>query len=165
MRQLTKPSTAHGNLEYYVNYWLGEPRRASCSRLGQVISITHDSVNRFLTREHETSEDLFNEIKGKIELEGGILSRDDTVRDKPYRQKIGLIGHYWSGKHKRVVLGINLLTLYYTDRKGVSVPANFRLDDQTEGKTKNDYCRERLTETRANGIKARYVTGDSWYSS
>ena len=165
MRTLKRPSTAHCNLEYYVNYLLGEPRRASCSQLGKVISITHDSVNRFLTREHYTSEDLFNEIKGKIELEGGILSIDDTVIDKPYSQKRGLIGYYWSGKHKRVVLGINLLTLYYTDRKGVSVPVNFRLYDQTEGKTKNDYFREMLTEAQAQGIKARYVTGDSWYSS
>lgn len=165
MRTLKKPSTAHCNLEYYVNYLLGEPRRASCSQLGKVISITHDSVNRFLTREHYTSEDLFNEIKGKIELEGGLLSIDDTVIDKPYSRKRGLIGHYWSGKHKRVVLGINLLTLYYTDRKGVSVPVNFRLYDKTESKTKNDYFREMLTETQTHGIKARYVTGESWYSS
>lgn len=165
MRNLTKPSTAHCNLECYVNYLLGEPKPASCSRLGEVVSITHDSVNRFLIREHYTQEDLFNEIKGKIELEGGILSIDDTVIDKPYSKIRGLIGYYWSGKHKRVVLGINLLTLYYTDRKGMSVPVNFRLYDKTEGKTKNDYFREMLTETQANGIKAKSVTGDSWYSS
>ena len=61
---------------------------------------------------------------------------------KPYRQKSRLRGHYWLGKHKRVVLSIKLLTRYYTDRKGVSVPVKFRLYDKTEGKTKNDYFRD-----------------------
>jgi hypothetical protein len=74
---------------------LGEPLRGSCSRLGEIIEITHDSVNRFLLREEYTSEDLFNEIKGKIELKGGILS--DPVIDKPYSRE------YWSGKHHRVI--------------------------------------------------------------
>jgi hypothetical protein len=72
MRELKKPSTARCTLKEYISYLLGDPLRGSCSRLGEIIEITHDSVNRFLLRENYTSEDLFNEIKGKIELEGGI---------------------------------------------------------------------------------------------
>jgi hypothetical protein len=103
MRELRKPSTAHCSLRDYVSYLLGEPLRGSCRRLGEIIEITHDSVNRFLWRENYTSEDLFNEIRGQIELERGILSVDDTVIDKPYSTQQGIIDYYWSGKHKRVI--------------------------------------------------------------
>jgi hypothetical protein len=59
MREIKKPSTARCTLKEYVSYLLGEPLRGSCSRLGEIIEITHDSVNRFLLREEYTSEDLF----------------------------------------------------------------------------------------------------------
>ena len=165
MRELRKPSTAHCSLRDYVSYLRGEPLRGSCRRLGEMIEITHDSVNRFLWRENYTSEDLFNEIRGKIELERGILSVDDTVIDKPYSTQQGIIDYYWSGKHKRVILGINLITLYYTDPSGVSVPVSFRIYKTEAEKSKHDYFREMITEVKAGGIKAESVTGDSWYAS
>jgi len=74
-------------------------------------------------------------VRGKIKLEGGILSVDDTVIDKPYSKAKNFesfVGHYWSGKHKRVILGINLITLYYKDTQGVSVPINFRIYELKE---------------------------------
>ena len=55
-------------------------------------------------------------LRGKINLVGGILSVDDTVIDKPYSQLRNVIGYFWSGKHKRVVKGVNLITLYRCDR-------------------------------------------------
>ena len=161
---ISKPSTANCSVRDYICYLLSEPLSASCSRLGKVMSITHDSVNRFLGRENYSSSDLLNEVKGKINPIGGILSIDDTVIDKPYSQLRNVIGHFWSGKHKRVVKGVNLLTLYYTDVTGFSVPVSFRIVDKAEGKTKNDYFREMLIEVKLAGIIASYVTGDSWYS-
>jgi hypothetical protein len=44
------------------------------------------------------------------------------------------------------------------------VPINYRIYDKTEGKTKNDYFREMVMESRKWGVKPRIVTGDSWYS-
>jgi len=165
MRKISKPSTANCSLRDYVCYLLSEPLSANCSRLGKVMSITHDSVNRFLGRENYNSGDLLNEVKGKINPVGGILSVDDTVIDKPYSQLRNVIGYFWSGKHKRVVKGVNLITLYYTDVTGFSVPVSFRIVDKAEGKTKNDYFQEMLIEVKLAGITAAYVTGDSWYSS
>ena len=129
--------------------------------------ISHDSVNRFLLRENYTPQDLFNEVKDELILEGGTVSVDDSVLDKPYSnpKKSTLIDYFWSGKHKRSVKGINLITLYYTDVLGVSYPINFRLYDKREGKTKNDYFREMIQEVQAWGIKLSWGTGDSWYSS
>lgn len=64
--------------------------------------------------------------------------------DKPYTNpsSVELVDYFWSGKHKRTVKGINLITLYYTDINQVSVPVNFRIDRKSDGKTKNDYFRE-----------------------
>ena len=88
-------------------------------------------------RENYTPQDLFDEVKDELVLEGGIVSVDDSVLDKPYSNpdKSQLIDYFWSGKHKKSVKGINLITWYYTDVIGVSYPINFRLYDKRDGKT------------------------------
>ncbi len=92
---------------------------------------------------------------------------DDTVIDKPYSDPhlTELISHFWSGKHHRVVKGIQLVTLYYTDLSGKSLPVNYRLYDKQDGKTKNDYLREMIAEVLDWGLKPRTVTTDAWYAS
>ena len=152
----------------YIWYLLSEPSYTSCSRLASIMDgVSHDSVNRFLERESYTPQDLFNEVKAEITLEGGVLSVDDSVLDKPYSdpKKAKLIDYFWSGKHKRVVKGLNLITLYYTDVKGICVPVNYRLVDKAEDKTKNEYFREMLLEVMDWEVKPAFVTGDAWYAS
>ena len=129
------------------------------------MNISHDSVNRFLSRERYTGYDLFNEVKELVNLVGGTLSVDDSVLDKPYSHHMDCVGYYWSGKHHRSVKGINLITLYYTDIQGQHQPINFRVYDKAEGKTKNTYFQEMLIEVLAWGVAPAFVTGDSWYSS
>jgi len=128
------------------------------------MSISHDSVNRFLHREAYSGQDLFNEAKTALNLKGGTLSVDDSVLDKPYSQYMALVGYFWSGKHHRTVKGINLITLYYTDSHGRHQPVDFRVYDKAEGKTKNDYFQDMLAEVLAWGLEPAFVTGDSWYS-
>ena len=140
----------------------------SCLRLAEIMSeLSHDSVNRFLLRENYTPKDLFDEVKEELIFEGGTASVDDSVVDKPYRdlKKTELLGYFWSGKHKRTVKGLNLITLYYTDIAGNAYPVNFRLYNKQEDKTKNDYFLEMMREIREWGLKPAWVTGDSWYSS
>ena len=168
MRERSKPSTAHCNWNLYTLFLLAEPKYVSCVRLALILDeLGHDSVNRFLLRERYTPEDLFNEVKGNLILEGGTLSVDDTVIDKPYREpnKTEFVGYFWSGKHKRTVKGINLITLYYTDIAGTSYPVNYRICDKQENKTKNQYFIEMMHEVKRWGIKPAWVTGDCWYAS
>lgn len=129
--------------------------------------LSHDSVNRFLLRERYQPRDLFDEVKLHINLVGGIVSVDDTVADKPYSNpdKTELIAYFWSGKHHQVFKGINIVTLYYHDPEGKSVPINYRIYDKREGKTKNDYFREMFEQVISWGLKPWLVTGDSWYAS
>lgn len=50
-----------------------------------------------------------------VERERGILVLDDSALDKPYARQMALVTRHWSGKHRRVVRGINLLTRRWTD--------------------------------------------------
>jgi hypothetical protein len=165
MRAISRPSTARCTLATYVSFILSTPHSPSCCHLGDVMEISHDSVNRFLLREDYTPRDLFQEVRADLNLKGGTVSVDDSVLDKPYSHLIALVGYVWSGKHHRVVKGINLITLYYTDPQGRHQPINYRIYDKTENKTKNDYFQEMLAEVLAWGLEPAFVTGDSWYSS
>lgn len=85
IRQLTKPSTAACDLDTYTLFLLAEPKYGGCSRLAEILeNVSHDSINRFLLRERYEPKDLFEMVKGEIQLVGGILSGDDTVVEKPY---------------------------------------------------------------------------------
>ena len=108
--------------------------------------------------------DLFNEAKQLLNLVGGTLNIDDSTLDKPYSQHMELVSYFWSGKHHRVVKGLNLVTLYYTDLQEQSLPVNYRVYDKAEGKTKNDYFRDMLAEVLDWGLQPSFMTGDSWYS-
>jgi hypothetical protein len=168
MRVITKPSTAACNLEIYSLYLLGEPNYTSCLKLSEAIeNISHDSVNRFLNREDYTPQDLFNDSKLNIDLADGSLSIDDSVLDKFYSNPkyTAFVDYFWSGKHKRIVKGINLITLFYTDKNGVCMPVSYRIYDKSLEKTKNDYFREMLEEVIKWGLNPSIVTGDAWYSS
>ena len=167
MKIRSKPSTAHCDENIYIPYLLSDPQYTSCTRLSEIIgNISHDSINRFLDRERFNPEDLFKEVKGKINLGGGILSVDDSVLDKPYSvpKHSAFIDWFWSGKHKAVVKGINLVTLFYTDINGCSVPVNYRIVDKNAKKTKNEYFREMLVELLDWGLAPLWIAGDSWYS-
>ena len=67
-----------------MGFLLSEPKFCSCTRLSEVMDISHDSVNRFLLRESYEPKDLFDEAKRLVNLAGGTVSCDDTTLDKPY---------------------------------------------------------------------------------
>lgn len=163
-RKTTRPPTACCTLPMYIGFVLTEPKSSNCSRLAEIMKTSHDSVNRFLLREAYEPKDLFDEAKPHINLIGGTLSVDDSVLDKPYSQKMDLVGHFWSGKHHRTVKGIDLITLYYTDVAGQHFPVSYRVYDKDDGKSKNDYFLDMLTEVLAWGLQPAFVTGDSWFS-
>ena len=168
MRTLSKPSTAKCTLEHYTAFLLAEAQSAGCVRLSEVSGgeFAHDAANRFLNRETFSPKDLFEDSRARIVLDGGILSVDDTVLDKPHSQegKTDLVGYFWSGLHGKAVKGINLVTLFYGEVGGMRVPVNFRVVDKAEAKTKNDIFREMVSEVLGWGLAPALVTADSWYS-
>ncbi len=76
-----------------------------------------------------------------------------------------MVYRHWSGKHKEVVSGINLITLLWTDGDR-AVPCDYRIFDKaTDGKTKNDHFSEMLMEAHKRGFAPKMVCFDSWYAS
>lgn len=153
---------------------------ASKSQPDRLTSVAHDAYTRLLTRRPLQTEALWNEaqlVGGQALFEGGLLVVDDTTLDKPYARKIELVSRHWSGKHHRVVWGINLLSLVWT-QFGSSVPApapapviplDFRVYDvnaDADGRhfTKNDLFCQMVSAAKARGLRPAYVAFDSWYA-
>ena len=125
----------------------------------------HDAFTRLLRREPPNTGALWNEARTLVEPERGLLVVDDTTLDKPYSKKVELVHRHWSGKHHRVVDGINLCTLLWSDGQAL-LPTDFRVYDKPRDElTKNDHFRAMLRAANERGFNPRYVLFDSWYSS
>lgn len=128
----------------------------------------HDALTRLLHRLEADPTPLWEEAQQHIEWgdgDGGLLIFDDTTLDKPYAHKIELVPRHWSGKHHRVVLGINLVTLLWSDGIHAS-PCDYRLYDKpVDGVTKNVHFRAMLATAHIRGFRPALVAFDSWYSS
>ena len=75
-----------------------------------------------------------------------------------------LVTRHWSGKHHRVVLGINLISLVWTDGETLLL-CDFRLYDKPfGGQDKNEQARALLAEAHARGFTPRMVLFDGWYA-
>lgn len=71
----------------------------------------------------------------------------------------------WSGKHKRVVQGINLTSLLWSDGDK-HIPCDYRLYAKAvDGATKNDHFRAMLSTAKARGFRPKCVAFDSWFSA
>jgi hypothetical protein len=76
-----------------------------------------------------------------------------------------LVTRHWSGKQRRVVQGINLMTLLWTQGDS-HILLDYRLDKKSvDGKTKNDNFRSMLETAKARQFSSQCVVFDSWYSS
>jgi len=102
---------------------------------------------------------------GSCSITKKILIVDDTTLDKPYAKVMELVCRHWSGKHHRVVKGINTITLIWTDGY-VIIPVDFRIyDKNNDGNTKNDHLRDMLLVAKERGFRPEFVLFDSWYVS
>jgi len=155
----------------YLSFLPVSPLVFSATEAGRVQPVepgspAHDAFTRFLHREEPDPEALWREVGPFVRADDGVLVLDDSVLDKPYARHMGLVGRFRSGKHKRVVRGIDLVTLLWTDGD-ILCPCDYRLVDPADGKevTKNDHFRAMLrTAKEKRGFAPRCVLFDSWYS-
>jgi len=70
-----------------------------------------------------------------------MLILDDSTLDKFYARVMDMVTRHWSGKHRRVVQGINLISLLWTDGMAC-LPCDFRIYDKAHDQlSKNDHFR------------------------
>jgi putative transposase len=124
----------------------------------------HDAYTRLLKRLPPDSKMLWQEVEPLVERKVGVLVIDDTTLDKPYASKMALVTQHWSGKHGRVVKGINLISLVWTG-KACRLPCDFRIYNKAkDGLSKNDHFRDMLQQAAEHGFEPELVAFDSWYS-
>src|SRR3954454_2389184 len=149
----------------YINFLLAAPRVVSCTEGARVQPdgsqpAAHDALNRLLHRLKADTAPLWQEAEQLLDRTGGLLIIDDTTLDKPYAQKIALVHRHWSGKHHRIVAGINLVTLVWSDDTH-AVPCDYRLfDAPNDGLTKNDHFQAMLQTAKKRGFTPRSVSFD-----
>lgn len=153
--------------EDYIQWLIASPKTASCTQAAQAASrlVAHDAYTRLLSRLEPNSDALWREVESLVSKETGWLVVDDSTLDKPYGPHIELVVRHWSGKHRSVVDGINLITLLWTDGDR-AIPIDWRVfDKQHDGLTKNDHLCQMLETARQRGFRPQCVLWDSWYSS
>jgi hypothetical protein len=137
---------------------------ARCQPVGEN-NPSHDAFTRLLQRQPPDTDALWDEVKDIVQPQKGVLVIDDTTLDKPYAKNMSLVYHQWSGKHHRIVNGINICTLLWTNGNAI-IPVDFRIYDiDVDGKTKNDHFQDMLRKAKERGFQPRFVLFDSWYAS
>jgi putative transposase len=154
--------------EGYIQFLVASPRQFTCAEAAAVQPPqpdppAHDAFRRLLTRLEPDPETLWQEAQAQVRPGAGLWVLDDSTLDKPYARHIELVYPHWSGKHKRVVDGINLLTLLWTDGDR-HVPCDWAVYDKPNDKlSKNALFRTLLRRLRDRGLTPRCVCFDGWY--
>jgi putative transposase len=129
------------------------------------VAPSHDSFCRFLYRLEPDPDVLWAEARPLVHRGGGVLIADDSTLDKPYAGKIQLVGWHWSGKHRAVVRGINLISLIWSDGDR-HIPCDYRLYDKPrDGLTKNDHFHAMIATAAERGFRPACLLSDQWYAS
>jgi len=153
----------------YIHFLIAAQKTFTCTEAARCQpkgkdAPAHDAFTRLLQRQPLDTEALWQEAERFVDKRRGFLVLDDTTLEKPYAQKMELVTYHWSGKHQKVVKGIALLTLLWTDGKAL-IPCDFRVYDKPlSGQTKNDHFRAMLKAAKERGLEPEYVLMDSWYA-
>jgi len=154
----------------YINFLIATQKAYSCMEAQQVQpesddAPAHDAITRLLHRLEPSTTELWQEAQPQVSLNQGILVIDDSTLDKFDAEKMELVTRHWSGKHGRVVQGINLISLLWTEGDR-HIPLDYRFYEKSvDGATKNDHFRSMLETAKNRGFSPRCVVFDSWYSS
>jgi hypothetical protein len=170
-------------LDLYSDYLISAFGQTTATGLSALLNgeISHDSVQRYLAGERQTSTDLWRVVKPHVRnIEGpeGVMIVDDSIAEKPYTDENDIVCWHWDHSKQRNVKGINFVTSLYHNA-GVSLPVGFELIAKTEHytnpkdgkekrrspKTKNEYYREMTQQAVRNQIQFKYVLNDVWFSA
>jgi hypothetical protein len=161
------------NIRQYIEYIIVTLSNFTCTNLADHLegqnAISHDAVSDLLASKRITPRYVWEAVAPYIDdSPESYLIVDDSVQDKRYSKKIGLVKRQYSGAVPGLVRGICVVNLMHTNgQAGDYWPIDFRIYDKIgDGKTKNDHFREMLTLAKSDKqIKARTVLFDSWYAS
>lgn len=155
--------------EDYIQFLLATPNVCSATEAARVQppapnAPAHDAFTRLLHRLEPDPATLWAEVAPRVNRRQGVLVLDDSTLDKPFARHMQLVGYHWSGRHHRVVKGINLLTLLWTDGDRL-LPCDYRVAHKpADHKTKNDHFADLLAEAQRRNFRPECVLFDGWYA-
>ena len=127
-------------------------------------SASHDQLTRMLQGTWSGHTLLNLALRALFTVAGGYLLVDDTVVEKPYARLLGEAAWVWSSKQRKVVFGVTVVLLVWTDGQ-VRIPLAFRLWHKG-GPSKFELALELLSYARNRlRCKPQFVLFDSWYPS
>jgi hypothetical protein len=127
-------------------------------------SASHDRLTRMLQGPWSGHTLLNLALRALFTVAGGYLIVDDTVITKPYARLLGEAAWVWLSKDSKVVFGIAVVLLVWTDGHRRS-PLAFRVWHKG-GPSKFDLALELLSHARNRlRCKPHFVFFDSWYPS
>jgi hypothetical protein len=139
----------------YIDFLIATQKAYSCTEAERVQPESanppaHDASTRLLHRMEPSTRVRWQEAWRHVSKDSGILVIDDSTLDKFYAQKMELVTRHWSGKHGRVVQGINLVTLLWTEGER-HIPLDYRFYEKlVDGATKNNHFRSMLETAQRN---------------
>src|SRR5947208_12730925 len=97
----------------YIDFLIATPKAATATEAARVPpdrpdAPAHDAFTRLLHRPEPDPDVPWDEVRPLIRTTGGVLVLDDSVLDEPFARHMGLVGYHGSGRHRRVVRGIDL---------------------------------------------------------
>src|SRR5438132_3659231 len=176
-------------LDLYTDYLISSFGQTTGTGLSALLggSISHDRIQRFLSKQEFTSADLWHFVKPHvraIEQQDGCIIVDDSISEKPYTDENDIIAWHYDHSKGTTVKGINFLTALYhvpgvVPQLHVSLPVGFRVVSKTEqyvdkkdAKTKrrdpiskNEHYQALLRQACHNQVLFRFVLNDVCYAS
>ena len=170
-------------LDIYTDYLISSFGLTTQTGLSRLVdgAISHDRVQRFLSKELKTGKDLWLTVKPyvrQMQAEDGVIIVDDSIAEKPHTDENEIICWHYDHTKGYSVKGINFITaLYHVN--DVSLPVNYHLVEKTEfyidkktqkekrrsPVTKNAVYRDLLRQVKQNQIPFGYVLNDVWFAS
>jgi hypothetical protein len=170
-------------LDLYSDYLISSFGQTTGTGMAELLgrSLSHDRIQRFLSKQDFTSADLWEVVKPHVravQQPEGVIIVDDSIAEKPYTDENDIVCWHYDHAQDRQVKGINFLSALY-HAQAVSLPVGFRVvakteyyTDKKDGKTKrrspiskNEHYRALLRQAQHNQIPFRYVLNDVWYAS
>jgi hypothetical protein len=129
---------------------------------------SHDTINRYLAGDKIRPNFVWENVKGQvIQTPDGYIIFDDTVIDKNYSHKIGMVRRQYSGNAHGIIRGLGVVSCVYvnsvTDRFWI---IDYRIfDPDGDGKTKLDHVKDMLGSCIYRQLQFLTVLMDTWYAT
>ena len=123
-------------LDIYTDYLISSFGLTIQTELSRLLNgaISHDRVQRFLSREPKTGKDLWLTVKPyvrQIQRADGVIIVDDSISEKSYTDENAIIAWHYDHTKGRSIKGINFITAMY-HVQDVSLPVGYQLVEKTE---------------------------------